>query len=238
VAAEQHDRSALRPSNARDQRLKLDRRERPDLLARRRRHLPQRARGVAGHVPVLDSDLQDARQPRQRLAHGVRRAAVLEQELLVQRQARNVEREQRLVGELAEVVLQRPVVVLAASSARASPRTSGNRRRRTRSASASTGELAHQVRPELQRRRISRSNVSASPLRSNERERCRPFSRQRTRHLLRSRWTLIPLLLSRASLAIGARRAGRRRRTGPAAARGSRCRRAARRRGPSGCRAR
>jgi hypothetical protein len=72
-----HD-GAVAPVEGCDHRLELDRRERPDFLARLGRDLAHGARGVAGDQAVLDGDLKDARQARERLAHGVGGAAAAE----------------------------------------------------------------------------------------------------------------------------------------------------------------
>jgi hypothetical protein len=77
VSAEQCDRAVAAVERANEP-LQLGRRERVDVRARVGRDLAQRPHRVGRDVPVLDGDLQDSRQARHRLAHGVRRAAVVE----------------------------------------------------------------------------------------------------------------------------------------------------------------
>lgn len=134
----------------RDQRLEFDGRERPHLFPRRRRDLPQRARHVARHMPVLYRDLQDAREARHRFPHRVRRAPVVKQKLLMHGEPRHVKPGQRLIGQLDQVVLERPVVVLTrllrerrGVGPEAGVDELGERQGRAI-------ELAHQVRAQLQ----------------------------------------------------------------------------------------
>jgi len=68
--------------------------------------------GVRRDPAVLDRDLEDPADLREHGPHGVRAHAPIEQVALMGGEGRNVERDERLIAESAEVVAQHPRVLL------------------------------------------------------------------------------------------------------------------------------